>query len=82
MQLVYTGPHPEVVVDELNQEQVIVRGDATDIPDDLAVRLLMQDTWQEAQPVKSAVTVPQQPAQSVTVATAPASPGDTTEETS
>lgn len=45
MQLVYSGPHPEVVVDELNPEQVIVNGQPVEIPDDLAARLLNQDTW-------------------------------------
>lgn len=43
--LVYNGPHPEVVVDELNDEQVIVAGQPVDIPDALAARLLEQDTW-------------------------------------
>lgn len=41
----YIGPHPEVVVDEFDQEQVIVNGEPVDVPDELAVRLLQQDTW-------------------------------------
>lgn len=48
MRLVYSGPHPEVVVDELDSEQVIVRGEAVNVPDELGARLLEQDTWQDA----------------------------------
>lgn len=48
MQIVYNGPHPEVVVDEFDQETVIVAGQPVDIPDDLAARLLEQDTWHPA----------------------------------
>lgn len=50
MQVVYNGPHPEVVVDELDQDQVIRAGEPVDIPDDLATRLIEQDTWSEAKP--------------------------------
>lgn len=55
MQIVYTGPHPEVVVDELDQELVITAGQPTEIPDDLAARLLEQETWEPVD--KAAVKV-------------------------
>jgi hypothetical protein len=58
MQLIYSGAHPEVVVDELDSDQVIVRGEAVDVPDPLAVRLLEQDTWARAVAVKPPVTPP------------------------
>lgn len=45
MLIQYNGPHPEVVVDEFNSEQVIVNGQPVEIPEELAVRLLQQDTW-------------------------------------
>lgn len=77
MQLVYNGPHPEVVIDELDSEQVIVRGKTVDIPDDLAARLLEQNTWAQAQTVKSSLASPQTPAQSVTAAST-ATADDTT----
>lgn len=48
MLLVYNGAHPEVVVDELSQDVVIKAGEPTEIPDDLAARLLDQDTWTQA----------------------------------
>lgn len=48
MQLVYNGVHPEVVVDELDATKVIRAGEPVDIPDDLAARLLNQDTWAKA----------------------------------
>lgn len=48
MKLVYQGPHPEVVIDEFNPEQVITKGEPVELPDDLAARLLEQDTWDAA----------------------------------
>lgn len=48
MKLVYNGPHPEVVVDEFSQDQVIVKGEPVELPDDLAARLLEQSTWDAA----------------------------------
>lgn len=45
MQLVYNGPHPEVVVDAFDQSVVIVAGNPVEIPDDIAARLLEQNTW-------------------------------------
>lgn len=48
MQIVYNGAHPEVVVDELDQELVITAGQPVEIPDDLAARLLEQETWEPA----------------------------------
>lgn len=54
MQLVYTGAHPEVVVDELDGETVIVNGEPVEIPDDLAARLLNQSTWSEVATTETA----------------------------
>jgi hypothetical protein len=48
MNIVYSGPHPEVVVDEFDNETVIVAGQPVDVPDDLAARLLEQNTWAKA----------------------------------
>lgn len=48
MQIVYNGPHPEVVVDEFDPNQEIVAGQPVEIPDDLAARLLEQNTWSKA----------------------------------
>ncbi len=48
MLVTYNGPHPEVVVDELDQEQVIKAGEPVEIPDPLAARLLEQSTWEQA----------------------------------
>lgn len=48
MLIVYSGPHPEVVVDDFSQNQVIKNGEPTDIPDDIAASLLNQATWSKA----------------------------------
>lgn len=48
MLIQYDGAHPEVVVDELSQDIVIKAGVPTEIPDDLAARLLEQSTWSKA----------------------------------
>jgi deoxycytidine triphosphate deaminase len=48
MLLIYSGPHPEVVVDELDQSTVIKAGEPVEIPNDLAARLLEQSTWSRA----------------------------------
>lgn len=64
----YDGPHPEIVVDELSQEITIKAGEPTEIPDELAARLLEQSTWSKA-------TKP-------TPTPAPATPAPTTTETS
>lgn len=61
MQIQYVGPHPEVVVDELDSEQVIIRGKTVDVPDDLAARLLEQNTWSKAKtsaPTPTLASVP------------------------
>ena len=74
MLIKYVGPHPEVVVDEFNYDTVIVNGEPIDIPDDLAARLLEQDTWQDANPSTDTTTdtttdTAQTPAQDVTATT-------------
>lgn len=46
--LVYSGPHPEFVIDDLNPDLVLQAGVPFDAPDDLAVRLLQQNTYSEA----------------------------------
>jgi len=53
-QIVYSGPHIEVVVDELDPQKVIARGEPVDVPSDLAARLLEQDTWAAAEKPKPA----------------------------
>lgn len=45
MKLVYNGAHAEVFLAETEQD--IERGVATEIPDELAKRLLEQSTWSE-----------------------------------
>jgi len=50
MLVVYSGPFPEVVVDEYDQGTVITNGEPVDIPDDLAARLIEQSTWSKATP--------------------------------
>lgn len=80
MLIVYNGPHPEVVVDELDQSTVIVAGQPVEIPDPLAARLLEQSTWEQAVPVKPAPASPQTPAQGVTDTKTP--DGGTTQDTS
>ena len=50
MQLVYSGAHPEVVIDELDQDLVIKAGEPVEIPDDLAARLIEQSTWARVTP--------------------------------
>jgi hypothetical protein len=56
MLLVYSGAHPEVVVDELDSELVIKAGEPTEIPDDLSARLLEQNTWSQAKPAPTPPT--------------------------
>lgn len=56
MRLIYSGPHPEVVIDELDQEQVIVAGEPVNVPDELGARLLEQDTWADAPDDQSKVS--------------------------
>lgn len=45
MKLVYAGPFDEVDVPDGDVKHTVRRGAATDIPDELAARLLEQDTW-------------------------------------
>ena len=61
MQLKYVGPHPEVVVDELDQEKVIAAGEPVEVPDDLAARLLEQNTWAKVEAKVEAKAKPAQP---------------------
>ena len=69
MLIQYDGPHPEVVVDEFSQD-VIVGGTPTEIPDDLAARLLEQSTWSKSPAATPATSAPQS-----TPTTAPSAPG-------
>ena len=69
MLIQYNGPHPEVVVDELDQEQVITAGEPVEIPDDLAARLIEQDTWAVAEPAKPASTSSQALSQTLSQST-------------
>lgn len=48
MRLIYSGPHPVVVVDELDPTQEIKAGEPVNVPDELGARLLEQDTWADA----------------------------------
>lgn len=45
MQVVYSGAHPEVVVDAISTDQVITRGTPVTVPDDIGESLIEQDTW-------------------------------------
>lgn len=75
--LVYSGPHPEFVIDELDTEQVLKVGVPFDAPDDLAARLLEQNTFALAG-TKSPVATPQAVAQAATAASTPDQADDAT----
>ncbi len=64
MQLIYIGAHPVVDVEEAGRLVLVgvKRGEPVNVPDDLASRLLEQDTWSEAKPAAA----PQRPAPVVT----------------
>lgn len=67
MLIQYDGAHPEVVVDELSQDIVIKAGVPTEIPDDLAARLLEQSTWSKAsKPSVASPAAPSAPAADTT----------------
>ncbi len=53
MQLIYNGPHPEFVVDDLDPGRVLKAGEPVEIPDELAARLLEQDTWTQVKATKA-----------------------------
>ena len=80
MQIVYSGAHPEVVIDALNTEQVIKRGVPVTVPDDLGASLIEQDTWAKAQTAPAptadaaAPTTPAAPVEPVTEAPVAAQP--------
>lgn len=48
MEVIYSGAHPEVVVDALDTNLVIKRGTPVTVPDDLGESLIQQDTWGNA----------------------------------
>jgi len=52
MKVVYSGAHPEVFLAETDQD--IERGVPTDVPDEIAKRLIEQSTWSEAKTPKPA----------------------------
>jgi hypothetical protein len=56
MLIQYNGAHPEVVVDELDSETAIKAGVPTEVPDELAARLLEQNTWSQAKPAPTPPT--------------------------
>jgi hypothetical protein len=59
MQLVYNGPHPEAVVDDVatGAEIDVVAGKPVEIPDELAARLLEQNTWAQVKTAAPVTTV-------------------------
>lgn len=74
MQVVYSGAHPKVIVDELDTEQIIERGTPVDVPDDLGASLIEQDTWSQvpakASPAAASAPAPNPQPNAATPATA------------
>lgn len=75
MEVIYSGAHPEVVVDALDTNLVIKRGTPVTVPDDLGESLIQQDTWAAATETASAPSdaptapeTPATPSEPVTVA--------------